>query len=115
MNKRGQAFVEFVIILPIVIFLLLAMIDIGKLLMNKNKLESNLNILTMEYQNHKNSEKLIEILKENNQKAELKVTTEGNYTKLEIQEEVSIITPGLNLIFKTPYYIHVERMISNES
>jgi len=43
------------------------------------------------------------------------VTTEGNYTKLEIQEEVSIITPGLNLIFKTPYYIHVERMISNES
>ena len=31
MNKKGQALVEFILILPILIFILLAIVDIGKL------------------------------------------------------------------------------------
>ena len=37
MNKKGQALVEFIIILPVFIFMLLAMIDIGKILYFNNK------------------------------------------------------------------------------
>ena len=47
--KRGQALVEFVIILPIFIFLLLAIIDIGKMISTKNKLESVMSSVIEEY------------------------------------------------------------------
>lgn len=40
MNKKGQALVEFVLILPILIFILLAFIDIARLMVMKNHLES---------------------------------------------------------------------------
>ena len=40
MNKKGQALVEFVLILPILIFIVMAFIDIGRLMIMKNHLES---------------------------------------------------------------------------
>lgn len=40
MNKKGQALVEFVLILPILIFALLLVIDFGRMMIMKNHLES---------------------------------------------------------------------------
>ena len=40
MNKKGQALVEFILILPILIFIILALVDIGKLNVMKMHLES---------------------------------------------------------------------------
>ena len=40
MNKKGQALVEFILILPILIFILLAIVDIGKLNIMKSHLET---------------------------------------------------------------------------
>ena len=42
MNKRGQALVEFVIILPIFVFMILAIIDIGKIVFFRNELENEI-------------------------------------------------------------------------
>ena len=39
MNKRGQALVEFVIILPILLLLIFAFIDLGRIIVCKNHLE----------------------------------------------------------------------------
>ena len=41
-NHRGQALVEFVVVLPILIMLLFATIDFGLIIYNKSKLESKL-------------------------------------------------------------------------
>ena len=41
MNRKGQALVEFVLILPIFILILFAVIDFGMILNKKNELENN--------------------------------------------------------------------------
>ena len=47
-NKKGQALIEFVIILPIFVFMILAVIDLGKILYFGNILESKMdNVITM--------------------------------------------------------------------
>ena len=51
MNKKGQALVEFIIILPVFIFMLLAMIDIGKILYFNNKIESKMDDVITMYEN----------------------------------------------------------------
>jgi len=43
MNKKGQALVEFLLILPILIFIILAFVDISRLMIMKNHLETVLN------------------------------------------------------------------------
>ena len=43
MNRKGQALVEFVLVLPILIFILLLVIDMGRLMIMKNHLETVLN------------------------------------------------------------------------
>ena len=41
MNRKGQALVEFVLILPVFIFLLFAVYDFGMIFNTKNKLEND--------------------------------------------------------------------------
>ena len=40
MNRKGQALVEFVLILPIFLLILFAVVDFGMILSNKNELEN---------------------------------------------------------------------------
>ena len=40
MNRKGQALVEFVLILPIFILMLFAIVDFGMILSKKNELEN---------------------------------------------------------------------------
>ena len=52
-NKKGQALVEFVIILPIFIFMLLAIIDVGKIIFIQNRLENKMSNVLDLYRNQK--------------------------------------------------------------
>lgn len=40
MNKKGQALVEFLLILPILVFVVLLVVDLGKIMIMRNHLES---------------------------------------------------------------------------
>lgn len=40
MNKKGQALIEFVLILPIFLMILFVIVDFGNLLYSKNKLQN---------------------------------------------------------------------------
>ena len=115
MNKKGQALVEFVIILPLIVFMLLATIDIGKIFYTKNVLENKLNDVVTMYQNDKNIDAIKKNLNKDVKKSEFSITEDNENTKIELTKEVEIITPGLNLIFKNPYKIQVKRVISNEN
>ena len=48
MNKKGQALVEFIIILPVFVFMLLGMIDIGKIMFFNNQIESKMDDVVYE-------------------------------------------------------------------
>ena len=84
MNRKGQALVEFVLILPVFILILFA--KNGTTIEDINKKYTDLDIT----------------MKEDNQ-----------YTNITITENVKVITPGLNLILGNPYKITVERVIPN--
>ena len=51
MNKKGQALVEFILILPVLIFILLAIFDVGMLFMSKYDLNNNLDTVADFYMN----------------------------------------------------------------
>lgn len=110
MNKKGQALVEFVIILPIFLLLVLGVIDIGQILYNRTKLEGVITDVISMY------EKGISIsdIKEEVEPLELKMEEDGDYLLFHLVKNVDIITPGLNLVLDDPYQIEVSRSISNE-
>ncbi len=114
-KKRGQALVEFVIILPIFIFMLFAIMDVGKIIMTKNRLESEMDTVIEWYHNEHTFEEITNHLKENSSKTELEIKNENNeYVTFYLKEPIDIITPGLNLIFSSPYQVTSERSIKYE-
>lgn len=111
MSKKGQALVEFIIILPVFLVLVLGVIDIGKILYNKTMLEGAMSEVISMYEAGDSS---LEILQKLDIDASLDIENNDNYIEFHLVKDVDIITPGLNLIFDNPYEISVSRSISNE-
>lgn len=110
-KNSGQALVEFIIILPILLLILMGMVDFGNIIYQKYHLESNLDTVVSLYQNGR-SEELTEYLKE--EKITAHYIEEDVFIKVKLQKDVKIITPGLNTILKSPYEVSVERTVYNE-
>ena len=108
MSRKGQALVEFIIILPIFLILVLGVIDMGKILYNKTMLEGAMSEVVSMYEAGDSSSEILDKL---DIAASLDIKAEDNYTIFYLVKDV---TPGLNLIFDNPYEISVSRSISNE-
>ena len=115
MDKKGQALVEFVIILPIIVFMLLATIDIGKIFYTKNVLEDKLNDVVTMYENKYDLNTIKKNLNNDVKKSTLEIKENNKDVSFVLAKKIDIITPGLNLIFKNPYKIQVKRVIYNET
>lgn len=113
-NHRGQALIEFVILLPIFIFMLFAVIDFGKILYTKNNLESKMDDVITLYEKEKNLEEIKERMDFSRDKITIEKIEEGEYAHFILKKDVEIITPGLNLIFGSPYLAKVKRVIYDE-
>ena len=115
MKKRGQALVEFIIILPILIMLFFGAIDFGRIIIRKNELESLTNNVIELYKEGSSFNSLETFLKENNKKNSLKVKNKDNkYIEFTLQSEIEFITPGLSKILGSSYKIEVSRVIYYE-
>lgn len=111
MNNKGQALIEFVLILPIFLMILFVIVDFGMIFSTKIRVESD-------------SEDVIDMLdsgmsiQDINQLYDDEVVQISDYNeellKVEITSEVSIITPGLDRILGSVYQVRVERIISND-
>ncbi len=113
MKRKGQALVEFVIILPIFLLMMLGVFDIGRIIYTKIELEDKMSDAITLYKEGNSKEKIIEKLKLEDNKLEIK--EDSDYQNIEIRQEIEIITPGLNWIFDSPYEVLVKRSILNES
>ena len=114
-NKKGQALVEFVIILPIFIFMLLSIIDIGKVIYFQNQLVSELNDVVDLYKNQKTYEEILNELNLQDEGVTLEIKNQDNeIITFYLKRDVEIITPGLNVIFDNPHTVTVERALSYE-
>ena len=110
MNNKGQALVEFVLILPIFLLLLLAIYDFGRIFNTKNMLEWNSNDIVEMVKNDKSLDDIKSIYKD----IDISISTEEEYRVIEVSDKMELMTPGFNRIFGDPYKVIVKRYIPNE-
>ena len=117
-DKKGQALIEFVLILPILIMLIFAVIDFGNIFVNKNELENALSLVNDIDTNKDdiNYNNIYDLVNSNRSK-EISVTIveqNAGYITVTLERKIDIITPGLNLILNDPYIVSVQRVIKYE-
>jgi len=111
-NKKGQALIEFIIILPIVIFMLFALIDFGLVSYNKTKLENIIQDVGNMYKNKESKEEINKYINDNDKNITVNFKDEGKYFKVILSKDYNFITPGLSNIIKD-YKIDIERTMYN--
>ena len=110
-NNKGQALVEFILIIPVFMFILLALIDVGNIIYSKYKLENSLNIIVELYQSNQ-TDKLSNYVTDNNLSVNYKEN--GTYMTILLNSKVDIMTPGLNNILGKNMNIETSRVIYSE-
>jgi len=113
MSKKGQALVEFIIILPIIIFILFMIIDYGIISYNKQKLENIVTDIVKMKSSNESDEEIRNFIKSNDKEINLTLEEKDKYTKLKLVKKYNYITPGLDRIFNNKD-ITIERKIYNE-
>lgn len=112
LKNKGQALVEFVLLLPILILVLFIIIDFANIFYNKNHLEGILNdVVTMVENNY--SKKEIEKVIANKNIIYI-ISIEDNYATIKLEEKINFITPFSNKIFNDNYKITTQRVILYE-
>ena len=112
-NKKAQALVEFILILPILIIILFSIIDFGNIYLTKSDLESKLNIATDVLKSSADANTLDNDIEnaigDNKININLAFDDINGYLKITLTKDIKTITPGLNLIIGYPYKASVER------
>lgn len=111
MNK-GQALVEFIIILPVALLLVLGVIDFGNIIYKKYTLENDLNTVVDLYQNDQ-AQAMNDYVTKNN--LSLNIDSGEEYVTVSISKRVRVYTPGLGQIINNPFAIETKRVIYNGS
>lgn len=115
MNKKGQALIEFIIILPILLIIILSIIDLGFILAKNNYLESQIDSVIEMYHRDESLESINQFVKKNNEKVKVELSNDDNkYINIKLIEEYKPVTPGINLIIGNPYLITSKRVIYYE-
>ena len=111
MNRKGQALVEFVIILPIIMMIIFVIIDFSNIFYQKNHLENVTNDIVIYKENGKSDEYIKKTLD-----TDIKVSYEQKENNLVIKtkKKVPLITPFSSLFFDNPYIVKTERTILHE-
>ena len=110
MNKKGQALVEFVLILPVVLILIFSSIDVFFLAMEKNELNSVLNDEIELFINNKID---VDTMKNDLKKYNVKTKKDDKYLTIKISKKVKWISPVTNMILKN-YTITSKKVIISE-
>ena len=89
MNNKGQALVEFVLILPIFIIILFTIIDFGTIINTKNTLENDSIDIVELIKKDEDIEKIKSLYKNIN----ITITIDNNYKRISLEEPVKINNP----------------------
>ena len=115
MNKKGQALVEFVIILPVMIILIFSVIDFGRVVSLNSELENVTTDCVNLFESGKTKDEILSIVNSNRKnKVNLYVLQNDEYTTITVSYELKPITPGLNYLSKKIFNVSSSRVIKNE-
>lgn len=102
MNKKGQALIEFILIMPVLMIIIMSLIDVGNIFLRKYELNNNLELIEEMYQ--KETPELIAAYtaREN---IILEEERDNNLIKIKLKKEVKISAPILTNILGNNYEI----------
>ena len=107
-NNKGQALVEFIIILPIFLLLIMSIIDFGNIITKKYSLENDIDVISNMYKDSK-YEEIDEYV--DDKKIKITYKNKNNLFIINLNKKINITSPILNLIFGKEYEINVEKSI----
>lgn len=111
-SKKGQALVEFIIILPVTLMLIFCIIDFGRVISLKSDLEGKTSDITTLYESGKTLEEINMVM--DNKDVKIKIDETGEYTKINVSKKIKPITPGLSYILSDVFNVSVSRVVRNE-
>ena len=111
MNNKGQALVEFVLILPIFLMILFVIVDFGMIFSSKARLENDSYDIIELIKNGTSLEEVRNIYDD----VKINVSIKGEYQVVSVEKKINLITPGIYRILDDPYPIEVERAIPYEA
>ena len=107
-NSKGQALVEFIIILPILLLIIMAIIDLGNIFVKKYSLENDLDVISNMYKEER-YDGINNYINENN--LSILYEREEEFIKINISRNININTPILNNILGKKYKIETSKVI----
>ncbi len=111
MNRKGQALIEFVLILPIFLLILFAIFDFGNIFYSKYELQNQSADIVKLIQDDVNIQEVAGMYS----KLDIKVSSHKEiYKKIILKKELTLVTPMINRILGDPYIIEVERIVPND-
>lgn len=108
MNKKGQALVEFILVLPILLLIIISMIDIGNVFLKKFDLNNDLETVATLYENG-DMTNLNDYLEEEN--INLSENSKDDMITLTLSQKVSISTPVIKQVLGNEYEIKTSKTI----
>ena len=111
-NQKGQALVEFIIILPVTLILMFCVIDFARVISLRSDLESITQDATILYQSGKTKEDIERELDLNG--ANLSIEIDGEYVNVTTAKRINPITPGFSYILDDVFNVEVNRVVRNE-
>ena len=108
MNNKGQALVEFIIVAPILLLILIALIDIGNVFIKKYDLNNDLSLVSELYENGQTKEIAAYVAKEG---ITYKTENNGNFVKLTLTQNVSVSAPILSNVLGKNFTITTSKNV----
>lgn len=107
-DNKGQALVEFIIILPMFLLLMMSIIDFGNIITKKYSLENDIDIVSDMYMESKYNDinKYV-----NNKNIKINYKIKDNLLIINLTKDINITSPMLNLVFGKTYKVSVEKSI----
>lgn len=111
MNNKGQALVEFVIIVPIITMIIFIIIDFSNIFYQKNHLENVVSDVVSYKENGRSNSYIEKTLDDD---INITYKANGNDLTIIVNKNINLITPFSGLFFKNPFPISTERTIIYE-
>jgi Flp pilus assembly protein TadG len=114
-SNKGQALVEFILILPVMLMMIFCVVDFTRVFTLKTELENVTSDVVEFYQNGKTYEEIKNVMKDKiNDNYNIDISTNGEYATVTLSKTIEPITPGLSLINEDVFDVSVKRVIRNE-
>lgn len=112
LNRKGQALVEFVLVLPVFLMILFVIVDFGMIFNAKSSLENTSNDIILMIQNGEDVSNISSLY--DDIVVDIKMSEDGKYYTILVKDSVNLNTPLMDFILEDPYPISVKRVIPYE-